>query len=78
MARHGKAGMARDFQYEQANRRNKMTLTIITKSGRKYTHLIASAYLVKRQLELMPMITTEPVIGYTLLRDNGSVEDVSL
>lgn len=51
-----------------------MTLTIITKSGRKRNFIISYAHQVPNVLKLV----TEPISGYTLIRKDGTVEDVTM
>lgn len=51
-----------------------MTLTIITKSGRKRQFIISYAHQVPNILKLV----TEPISGYTLVRNDGTVEDVTM
>jgi hypothetical protein len=51
-----------------------MTLTVITKSGRKRHFIISYAHQVPNILKLV----TEPISGYTLIRNDGTVEDVTM
>lgn len=51
-----------------------MKLTVVTKSGRKRFFIISYAHQVPNILKLV----TEPISGYTLIRNDGTVEDVTM
>lgn len=51
-----------------------MTLTIITKTGKRRVFPITYAFQVKNILKLIQ----EPIAGYTLIRNDKTVEDVAL
>lgn len=55
-----------------------MQLTVIVKTGKKFHFNIAFAWMVREQLNLMPMFSSEPVTGYTLIRNDGTVKDTDI
>ena len=50
-----------------------MTLTAITKSGKRHVFEVSSRYLIDEMIKLI----VEPVMGYTL-RNGDKIEDVIL